>query len=71
MGWINGGFFVFSPKIFNYIKSDNTFLEKEPMEILTKKKKLKAYKHYDFWQCIDTKRDRDMLEEKLRKKLRN
>jgi len=67
VGWINGGFFVFSPKIFNYIKKDSTFLEKEPMEILTKKKKLKAYKHYDFWQCIDTKRDRDMLEKKLRK----
>ena len=46
-------------------------MRNKKMEILTKKKKLKAYKHYDFWQCIDTKRDRDMLEEKLRKKLRN
>lgn len=68
-GWINGGFFVFEPEIFKYIQSDNTFLEKEPMEKLSQKKKLVAYKHNKFWQCIDTKRDRDMLEKKIKKNL--
>ncbi|MBL61104.1 MAG: glucose-1-phosphate cytidylyltransferase [Candidatus Pelagibacter sp.] len=67
-GWINGGFFVFEPNIFDLIKSDKTFLEREPMEKLAKNKKLKAYKHEGFWQCIDTKRDRDLLEEKFKKK---
>lgn len=65
-GWINGGFFIFEPKIFNYIKSDKTYLEKEPLEKLSKLKKLMAYKHKGAWQCIDTKRDRDLLERKLK-----
>jgi glucose-1-phosphate cytidylyltransferase len=68
-GWINGGFFVFEPEIFNTIKNDTTFLEKEPMEYLASKKKLIAFKHKDFWQCMDTKRDKDILESVLRKKL--
>ena len=67
-GWINGGFFVFEPEIFNLIKSDKTFLEREPMEKLARNKKLKAFKHKGFWQCIDTKRDRDLLAKQLRKK---
>lgn len=68
-GWINGGFFVFESEIFNLIKSDKTFLEREPLEKLARNKKLKAFKHKGFWQCIDTKRDRDLLEEQLRKKI--
>ncbi len=61
-GWINGGFFVIDPDFFNYIKGDKTFLEKEPLEKITKKNQLAAYKHSGFWQCMDTKRDKDKLE---------
>jgi len=68
-GWINGGFFVFEPEIFNYIKGDHIFLEREPMTKLASKKKLIAYKHKDFWQCVDTKRDKDILEKILQKYL--
>lgn len=64
--WINGGFFVFEPSIFNYIKNDKTFLEKEPLEIISKKKQLLAFKHYGFWQCMDTKRDKDLIEKILK-----
>ena len=60
-GWINGGFFVMEPDIFKYIKNDNTFLEKEPLEKIYKKKQLAAYKHYNYWQCVDTKRDLEKL----------
>ena len=60
-GWINGGFFVFSSKIFDFIKDDQTMLEREPLELLTKKKELMAYKHYGYWQCMDTLRDKNML----------
>ena len=61
-GWINGGFFVMEPKIFDYIKGDQTFLEREPLVNLSKKKNLTAFKHSGFWQCMDTKRDKDLLE---------
>ncbi len=66
-GWINGGFFVFEPEIFEYIKNDKTFLEKEPMQKLSKKKQLIAFKHKGFWQCMDTLRDKKILEEKFKK----
>ena len=66
-GWINGGFFVFDPKIFKYIKNDSTFLEKEPLEIISKKKQLIAYKHKGFWQCMDTLRDKYLIEKILKK----
>tara|TARA_B100000035_G_scaffold260780_1_gene231725 strand:- start:548 stop:1237 length:690 start_codon:yes stop_codon:yes gene_type:complete len=66
-GWINGGFFVIEPKFLDYIKNDKTFLEKEPLEKVAKQKKLLAFKHYDFWQCMDTKRDKDYLEKVLKK----
>ena len=66
-GWINGGFFVMDPKFLKYIKNDQTFLEKEPMEILTKKKQLIAFKHKQFWQCMDTVRDMENLNKNLRK----
>ena len=65
-GWINGGFFVFEPNIFKYIKNDKTFLEKEPLESISKKKELLAYKHQGFWQCMDTKRDKDLIEKLLK-----
>ena len=61
-GWINGGFFVMEPKIFDYIKGNQTFLEREPLVNLSKKKNLTAFKHPGFWQCMDTKRDKDLLE---------
>tara|TARA_B100000787_G_scaffold129557_1_gene98435 strand:- start:77 stop:658 length:582 start_codon:yes stop_codon:yes gene_type:complete len=66
-GWINGGFFVMQPQFLDYIKNDQTFLEREPMEFLTKKDQLAAFKHYDFWQCMDTKRDMDNLNITLKK----
>ena len=67
-GWINGGFFVIEPKIFKYIKNDKTHLEREPFEKLTKKKNIKAFKHKGFWQCMDTKRDKDLLDKIIKKK---
>jgi glucose-1-phosphate cytidylyltransferase len=66
-GWINGGYFVMQPEFLDYIKNDQTFLEREPMEILTKKNQLIAFKHNDFWQCMDTKRDMDNLNITLKK----
>lgn len=61
-GWINGGFFIANKKIFKFIKGDKTILEKAPLEKLSKKKQLFAYKHFGFWRCMDTKRDKDYLE---------
>ena len=52
--WINGGFFVFNYKIFDFIKNYKTMLEKEPMEKLQKINQLYAFKHRGFWQCMDT-----------------
>ncbi len=69
-GWINGGFFVIEPKFLNYIKGDKTYLEKNPLEKCAKEKQLIAYKHQGFWQCMDTKRDKDNLEKIFRKKKR-
>lgn len=60
--YINGGFFVLSPKIFDYIEGDQTSWEKTPLEQIAKKGELKAYKHHGFWQCMDTLRDRQLLE---------
>ena len=62
-GWINGGFFVFEPGVFDFINDDNTFLEREPLEKLAQMGELMAYKHSGFWQCMDTVRDRDSLQE--------
>ena len=66
-GWINGGFFVFEPEIFKYIKSDSTILERYPMQSVSKKKKLGAYKHAGFWQCMDTLRDKEILEKLIKR----
>ena len=62
-GWINGGFFVLNSKIFKFIKNDQTMLEREPLEHLTKKGQLMAFKHYGFWQCMDTLREKNLLNE--------
>ena len=67
-GWINGGFFVMEPKFLKYIKNDKTFLEKSPLEYVAKKNQLLAYKHKGFWQCMDTKRDKEILEKIFKKK---
>ena len=66
-GWINGGFFIFEPKIFKFIKNDLTFLEKEPLEKISKNKQLVAYKHEGFWHCMDTLRDKYLIEKILKK----
>jgi glucose-1-phosphate cytidylyltransferase len=61
-GWINGGFFVFEPSIFNYLADDATVLEQSPLESLVRDKQLMAYEHTGYWQCMDTIRDRDALQ---------
>ena len=61
-GWINGGFFVMEPEFLNYLSDDLTVLEKEPLEKLAMDGLLAAHLHRGFWQCMDTKRDRDYLE---------
>lgn len=63
VGWINGGFMVLEPQVFNYIKDDTTIFEKEPLECLANDKQLSCYKHYGFWKCMDTKNDKDQLED--------
>lgn len=65
-GWINGGFMVVEPEIFNYITNDNTIFEKEPLERLAREGKLNAFKHHGFWQCMDTQRDKVLLEKLLK-----
>ena len=67
-GWINGGFFVFEPEVFNFIRGDSTYLEREPLEKISKKKLLSAFKHKGFWQCMDTKRDKVILENSIKQK---
>ena len=61
-GWINGGFFVFEPKIFDYLDDDTTILEQTPLENLVRDGQLMAYQHNGYWQCMDTIRDRNALQ---------
>lgn len=61
-GWINGGFMVLNPEVINYIKDDSTIFEKEPLEYVSNEGELKAFKHEGFWQCMDTLRDKEILE---------
>jgi len=61
-GWINGGFFVLEPKVLDYIGGDETLFEREPLEQITAAGQLCAYRHDDFWQCMDTIRDVKRLE---------
>jgi glucose-1-phosphate cytidylyltransferase len=60
-GWINGGFFVFEPGVFDYLAGDRTVLEGEPLERLARDGQLMGYRHPGFWHCMDTVRDRDAL----------
>jgi len=61
-GWINGAFFVLEPEVLEYIKGNDTQWEKEPMQRLARDGQLMAYKHESFWQCMDTLRDKRLLE---------
>ena len=61
-GWINGAFFVLEPDVFEYIDGDDTQWEREPLERLARERQLMAYKHDSFWQCMDTLRDKKLLE---------
>jgi glucose-1-phosphate cytidylyltransferase len=62
-GWINGGYFIIEPTFFDLIDNDETILEREPLERAAELGELMAYHHDGFWQCMDTKRDRESLEE--------
>ncbi|WP_099203837.1 glucose-1-phosphate cytidylyltransferase [Scatolibacter rhodanostii] len=62
VGWINGGFMVLEPEVFDYIEGDNTVFEQSPLEKLAQNHKLSAFRHIDYWQCMDTQRDRMLLE---------
>ena len=62
-GWINGGFFVLSPKVIDYVAEDTTIWEREPMERLAEEGQLSAYMHQGFWQPMDTLRDKNHLEQ--------
>lgn len=61
-GWINGGYFVIEPEFFDFIQGDDTLLERKPLEQVASLGELMAYHHNGFWQCMDTKRDHEMLE---------
>lgn len=61
-GWINGGFFVANKNFLNLIKKDKDILEKQPLELASKKKQLIAFKHYGFWKCLDVRRDKEELD---------
>ena len=62
-GWINGGFMVVEPKIFNYLSEDESLIfERQPLETIAQEGKLQAFKHHGFWQCMDTQRDKAILE---------
>ena len=61
-GWVNGGFMILSPKVLDFIEDDKTVFEREPLEKLAMEGQLMAYRHEDFWQCMDTLRDKELLE---------
>jgi glucose-1-phosphate cytidylyltransferase len=61
--WINGGFFVMQPEVFNYLKEDDTNLELDPLQTLTRERQFMAYRHGGFWQPMDTGRDKGLLED--------
>ena len=67
-GWINGGFFVFEPEVFDYLVDDRTILERDPLERLAADGQLMAHRHTGFWQCMDTMRDKIHLEELIKNK---
>lgn len=61
-GWINGGFMVLNPEIIEFIDGDNTVFEREPLERVANEGQLNAFRHHGFWQCMDTMRDKELLE---------
>ena len=61
-GWINGGFLVFEPEVFDYLEGDHSILEIDALERLAADRQLAAYRHEYFWQCMDTMRDKRLLE---------
>ena len=65
--WINGGYFVCQPEVFNYIENDKTIFEREPLEKLAHEEELYTYKHYGFWRPMDTLRDKTLLEDMVEK----
>ncbi len=67
-GWINGGFFCFHNKIFKYLKNDKSILEEKPLSKLAEDKNLYAFKHSKYWQCMDTRRDYDLLQKQWKSK---
>lgn len=66
-GWINGGFFIAKKKFLDLIQNEKTILEKSPLEISAKKNQLSVFKHYKFWKCMDTLRDREELQKIYKK----
>ena len=64
-GWINGGFFVIEPEFLDLISDDSIMLERQPLELASTRGELMAYRHEGFWQCMDTKRDHDLLQSLL------
>ena len=67
-GWINGGFFVTDYNFFKFLKNDKEILEKNPLEKLSRLRKLSVFRHNGFWKCMDTVRDRDVLNKILKGK---
>ena len=65
-GWINGGYFIVNPEFFDFIDGDSTMLEREPLEKISEMGELMAFRHEGFWQCMDTKRDHELLESLLK-----
>ncbi|HBW35507.1 glucose-1-phosphate cytidylyltransferase [Desulfosporosinus sp. BICA1-9] len=61
-GWINGGFMILNPEIMDYIDGDSCVFERYPLETVASEGQLKAFRHHGFWQCMDTMRDRELLE---------
>lgn len=62
-GWINGGYFVLEPSVLDYIQDDSTFWELDPMRNLVAENQFNAYRHEGFWQCVDTLREKNILED--------
>ena len=62
MGWINGGFMILDQRVFPYIEDDTTIFEREPLKRIAREGQLAAFRHYGFWRCMDTQRDKAILE---------
>ncbi len=61
--WINGGYFILEPGVFDYIENDDTIWERKPLETLAKESQLSAYRHNGYWNAIDTLRDKNQMED--------